>query len=324
MIKLIIALIAVIVLIVSFMKEKRRKFIFRLICFIILLLLLFINPRLLLISKPIITYDNSLSFNMDFNDFNKIDAMKNHFEPYYEIIESDTPYTNSTYHFSDLPDFNNMHFNFNDTGIDTAFYLKDTLFIRIKAFSGSTIPCSLFIDQDTCFINSKDTTIIIIKSGIKKVTLHSNDKNPYNHSIIIGNKPIIFILDKIYSKHLQEFVFFLQGMYPDYDFRGAIKKNDKIVSTSDNYAGIILLGDISNNDLIKPFIHINNENDNDMIKLNKWLLDKSKFTNRIKNPFNSGKDTKLNSLKKGYLIIRRYGIWILLFLITVITGAIIY
>ncbi|MCK4524805.1 hypothetical protein KAU15_07755 [candidate division WOR-3 bacterium] len=121
MIKLIIALIAVIVLIISFIKEKRRKFIFRLICFSVLLFLLFINPRSFLISKPIITYDNSLSFNTNFNDFNKIDAMKEHFEPYYEIIESDTPYIHSTYHFSDLSDFNNMHFNFNDTGIDTAF-----------------------------------------------------------------------------------------------------------------------------------------------------------------------------------------------------------
>ncbi len=121
MIKLIIALIAVIVLIISFIKEKRRKFIFRLICFIILLLLLFINPRSLLISKPIITYDNSLSFITDFGGFNKIDAMKDHFEPYYEIIQSDTPYTYSTYHFSDLTEFNNMHFNFTDMGIDTAF-----------------------------------------------------------------------------------------------------------------------------------------------------------------------------------------------------------
>ena len=324
MIKLIIALIAVIVLIISFIKEKRRKFIFRLICFSVLLFLLFINPRSFLISKPIITYDNSLSFNTDFNDFNKIDAMKEHFEPFYEIIESDTPYTYSAYHFSDLSDFNNMHFNFNDTGIDTAFYSDDTLFIRIKTFSGSPIPCSLFIERDTCFINSKDTTITIIRSGIKTISLHCNDMNPYNHNIIIDNKPIILILENNYTKHLQEFVFFLQGMYPDYDFKGAISKNDKIISSSDNYAGIILLNDVFSNDQMKPFIHINSEKNNDMIKLNKWLLDRSRFTNRIKDPFSSGKDTKLNAFKKAYLIIRRYGIWILLFFIAAITGAIIY
>ncbi len=156
------------------------------------------------------------------------------------------------------------------------------------------------------------------------ISLHCNDKNPYNHNIIINNKPIILVLENNYSKHLQEFVFFLQGMYPDYDFRGAISKNDKIISSSDDYAGIILLNDIFNNDLIEPFIHINNKDNNDMIRLNKWLLDRSRFTNRIKDPFNAGKDTKLNAFQKAYLIIKRYGIWILLFSITAITGAIIY
>ena len=308
-----IAVIIIASLILSYLKENRRRFFLRLFSFLIIAVLIIYEMNTNHCG-PIITYSSHGSYAKTFGKYEKSKIIINRYSSLFTLIVSDTAFSNSFLHFSDERGFNDIHLNENDTGIDTAYYDGNVLKILVKSYSGSFVPCTLTTEYNDSFYCMNDTQISLEGSKVRHIRLTANDLNPYNEYFILNNKPVILLTDSTYSKVFQQSIFYLQGMYPEYEIRGALYRDKKIISSTRVYNGIIFTfcSDYLNDSILT--ICADYENEDQRLIISRFLEQKHLFNERIKNPFNSlNTDYPLNIIRFIIILFRIYFVTILLF-----------
>lgn len=312
---IIVLLIAAILLIWSFLRESRRKTIIRLLSLFFILILVFWGSHLPSYTG-IITVSRSGSFGTMFGNIDKFSKLNESFSPYFNIIVSDTAYTNSVYHFSDNMGDCDIYIDEEDTGIDTAYIDSGIIHVTVKAMNKHFIPCTLQAEGLEPIQLISDTHIIISKNTVKYITLICNDKNPYNEFFSLDSKPRILIADTVYSRTLQKNIFLLQGMYPEYSFSGALIKDNDIITSAKHYDGIIFTGTMLSDSV--PCIHANPENRDDLYRIGQFLDNRALFSKRIVNPFNSGRNIEMSGMDKFILSVKNHLPIIILILLSII------
>lgn len=303
----------------SFLRESRRKTIIRLLSLFLIMTLVFAGKRIPSFTG-IVTVSNTGSYSRQFAGISKWDRINEYFGNYFHVMRSDTALPRSVYHFSDNAYDNDIYINENDTGIDTAYADSGLIHVVVRAMNGEFIPCTLHARGIAPIPLSRDTHIIIRDNTVKYVKLHCRDINPFNEFFDISGKPRILLIDTVYSRKLQTNVFMLEGMYPEYDFSGAILRNKSIISSAGHYNGIIFIS--SSIDDSVPYTRGNPDTENGLREIGMFLDNHNQFSRRIVNPFNSGRDIRLSLPDKFILTFKNHPVIVLLILLSVIAPVI--
>lgn len=279
---------ALLLLIISFIREKRRKFLLRLfLLFSVSLYLLlphFISPDL----KTLIIDADSPSYNADFKGIDKTDAVIEKYGGHYNIIIRNTapPVNESGILFSDRGTYD-IKIDEPDMGIDTAYTDNERTYVEIMNFSGGFTECSVSAIGENTLKVKADTSSIVLEGEYRKINLHCNDSNKYNDFFYIENTMNIGIIDTVYSRTLQTRAAGLSALFENFRFIPCIFRDGRLISSENNlFDGYILLADIVDFRTDKPQLRVRSSNmpaDEIESFLSSALFERK----RIENPFNS-------------------------------------